>query len=144
MSGTTDERPSGAQERLGAILVVDDDTLIRLTLSDHLQDRGFKVLEASTGDEALAIMAAPGFAVDLVLTDVMMPGVTDGFALARWIGENQPGVAVIVTSGDTEKITMAKELGDSVQFLPKPYDLDALTEQIGQTLNRHIAQPRSS
>jgi CheY-like chemotaxis protein len=52
-------------ERVPAILVVDDDALIRLTLSDYLQDQGFKVLEASSGDEALGVMAAPGFAVDL-------------------------------------------------------------------------------
>src|SRR5689334_22023277 len=91
---------SAEQARAHAILVVDDEPLIRLSLSDHMQDAGFKVLEASTGDEALAIMAAPGFAVDLVFTDVMMPGLTDGFALAKWIGENQPDVVVIVTSGD--------------------------------------------
>ena len=94
------------------------------------------MLEASTGDEALGVIASPGFAVDLVFTDVMMPGVTDGFALARWLRENHPEIPVIVTSGDTEKITLAGELGEGVQFVPKPYDLDALTAQLRQTLDR--------
>jgi DNA-binding NtrC family response regulator len=128
--------PPATPERVAAILVVDDDALLRLTLSDYLQDHGFKVLEATTGDEALAIMAAPGFAVDLVFTDVMMPGVTDGIALAKWVVENQPAVPVIVTSGDAEKATAAKDMGDGFQFLPKPYDLDQLAKQIRQTLDQ--------
>jgi len=122
--------------RVAAILIVEDDALIRLTLSDYLQDNGFKVLEASSGDEALAIMAAPGFAVDLVFTDVMMPGITDGFALAKWISENQPEIPVIVTSGDAEKIASAPDCCGHSQFVPKPYDLDHVAEQIRKTLDR--------
>jgi len=131
----SDESAPPEQERPSAILVVEDDALIRLTLSDHLQDSGFKVLEAGTGDEALAIMAAPAFTVNLVFTDVMMPGLTDGLALARWIADNQPGIPVIVTSGDVEKAATARESGGDFQFVPKPYDLDALTAQIRQTLD---------
>jgi DNA-binding NtrC family response regulator len=135
MSDSSEPTPTEGRDARPAILVVEDDPLIRLTLSDHLQDHGFKVLEASTGDEALAIIAAPGFAVDLIFTDVMMPGLTDGFALAAWIIENHPGLPVIVTSGDGEKAAAAKELlGSGFQFLPKPYDLDELVEQIRRTL----------
>jgi DNA-binding NtrC family response regulator len=128
------ESASTEEERPFAILVVDDDALIRLTLSDHLQDKGFKVLEAATGDEALAIMAAPAFTVDLVFTDVIMPGVTDGFALAKWIIENQPAVHVIVTSGDTQKMAMAKDFGSEVLFVPKPCDPDMLTDLFRRTM----------
>jgi two-component system cell cycle sensor histidine kinase/response regulator CckA len=136
MSDTMEGASSGEQSRSVAILVVDDDALIRLTLSDYLQDQGFKVLEAATGDEALAIMAAPGFLVDLVFTDVMMPGLTDGLALANWIGENQPEIPVIVTSGDKDKVAGAKEAGDSFHFVPKPYDLEELATQIRRTLDK--------
>jgi DNA-binding NtrC family response regulator len=131
----SDASASAAPEHPPAILVVDDDALIRLTLSDHLQDCGFKVLEASTGDEALAIMAAPEFIVDLVFTDVVMPGLTDGFALAKWINENQPDTPVIVTSGDAEKIATVREIDEDLQFVPKPYDLDTLTTHIRQTID---------
>jgi DNA-binding NtrC family response regulator len=129
------DQSSETQKRVPAILVVDDDALIRLTLSDYLQDQGFKVLEASSGDEALGVMAAPGFTVDLVLTDVTMPGVTDGFALAKWIGENQPGIPVIVTSGDAEKIASAPDAGGGFRFVAKPYELDVVAEHIKQALN---------
>ncbi len=130
--------PEGAdpapQRSLPAVLVVEDDSLVRLTLSDYLQDHGFKVLEASTGDEALAIMAAPAFAVDVIFTDVMMPGLTDGFALAKWTSENCPNVPVIVTSGDAEKMAMAPGL--AIQFVPKPYELDAIAALLHATLDR--------
>ncbi|HEX2591967.1 MAG TPA: hypothetical protein VHL34_10760, partial [Rhizomicrobium sp.] len=65
MPDTDEISPSGGPGHAPAILIVEDDAFIRLTLSDYLQDNGFKVLEAATGDEALAILAAPGFAVDL-------------------------------------------------------------------------------
>src|ERR1700761_3224676 len=128
------EGPPQVQPPLPAILVVDDEALIRLSLSDYLQDHGFKVLEASTGDEALAIMAAPDFKVDLVFTDVMMPGLTDGFALAKWISENQPAIPVIVTSGDEQKAAAAKDLGATFQFVPKPYDLAEVAALLVRTL----------
>ncbi len=136
MADPLEDAPSGKEKHAAAILIVDDDALIRLTLSDYLQDQGFKVLEATTGDEALAIMAGPGFVVDLVFTDVMMPGLTDGFALAKWIGENQPEIPVIVTSGDEGKAAAAKENGASIQFIPKPYDLDELAAQMRKTLEK--------
>jgi len=121
-------------ERVPAILIVEDDALIRLTLSDYLQDQGFKVLEATTGDEALGVIAAPEFKVDLIFTDVMMPGVTDGFALAKWMNENHPDIPVIVTSGDAEKIANAPDLEGGCQFVAKPYELDAVADKIRQTL----------
>lgn len=135
MSDATESFVPEGQKRGTTILIVDDDALIRLTLSDHLQDQGFKVLEATTGDEALAIMAAPGFSVDLVFTDVTMPGLTDGFALAKWIGENQPEIPVILSSGGDQKIVDAKAICEGYQFVPKPYDFDEVATRIRQTLN---------
>jgi CheY-like chemotaxis protein len=140
MSDAVEGSAPGTQEHPPAILVVEDDALIRLTLSDYLQDNGFKVLEASTGDEALAIIAAPAFTVDLVFTDVMMPGLTDGFALARWVSENQPNIPVIVTSGDAEKIATTRER-EGFQFVPKPYELDAIAARFRRTLDQHGRAP---
>ncbi len=135
MTHSPDDSASGPQKHSSAILIVEDDALIRLTLSDYLQDHGFKVLEASTGDEALAIMAAPEFTVDFIFTDVMMPGITDGFALAKWVRENQPHVPVVVTSGDAEKLAMAGETS-GLQFVAKPYDLDSVAALIRKTLDQ--------
>jgi len=62
----------------------------------------------------------------------MMPGVTDGFALAKWMNENHPDIPVIVTSGDAEKIANAPDLEGGFQFVPKPYDLDAVADRISK------------
>ena len=131
--------PPETPERVPAILIVEDDALIRLTLSDYLQDKGFKVLEARSGAEALGVIAAPDFSVHLIFTDVLMPGVTDDFALAKWMKENHPDIPVIVTSGDTEKIANAPDLGGGCQFVAKPYELDAVAEQIRQALKQRDA-----
>jgi CheY-like chemotaxis protein len=130
-------------EHLGSVLVVEDDPLIRLTLSDYLQDHGFKVLEAGTGDEALAVIAAPAFAVDLIFTDVMMPGLTDGFALAEWMAENQPDIPVIITSGDDEKKALAQEQ-KRFRFIPKPYELEDVAKQIRDALDNKKSERRAA
>ncbi len=135
MADASESSPQGVEGHLPVILVVEDDALIRLTISDYLQDQGFKVLEASTGDEALAVIAARAFTVELVFTDVMIPGLTDGFALAKWMSENHPDIPVIVTSGNADKTTMAQELG-GLQFVPKPYDLEDVAAQMRKALDQ--------
>jgi CheY-like chemotaxis protein len=77
-------------DRTPTILVVEDEFLIRAMLSDYLQECGFKVLEASSGDEAVAIIENVDVVIDLVLTDIRMPGAMDGFGLAQWVRTNRP------------------------------------------------------
>jgi DNA-binding response OmpR family regulator len=74
--------------------------------------------------------------VDLVFADMMMPGLTDGFALAKWIGENQPEIPVIVASGNEGKAVAATEISANFQFVPKPYDLGELAARIRETLDQ--------
>ena len=62
---------------------MEDEYLIRSTLSDYLQKCGFKVLEGSTADEAVAIIVSADEPIDLVLTDIRISGSMDGFGLAR-------------------------------------------------------------
>ena len=109
------------EEGKHTILVVDDEFLIRAFLSDYLQECGFKVLEAVSADEALQIIENDDFSVDLVLTDIRMPGEMDGFALARWLHTNRPGLPVILTSGDSRKAHAVKELCEERPFFEKPY-----------------------
>ena len=73
----------GGQERSKhSILVVEDELLLRLDLSSQLRMAGFDVIEADTGDEALRVLANE-IDVELVLTDIRMPGSTDGMGLAK-------------------------------------------------------------
>ena len=127
--------------RQSTVLVVEDEFLIRAMLSDHLQECGYKVLEASTADEAVAIIEKVDVLIDLVLTDIRMPGSMDGFALARWICENYPNMHVILASGDAKKADAAKELCEKMHLFEKPYDLEAVAAQIRTALGSSSESP---
>jgi CheY-like chemotaxis protein len=117
-------------ERTPTILIVEDEILIRIAIANYLQDCGFKVLGVSSGDEAILMLRESGVEIDLVFSDVQMPGATDGFALAQWIRASHPGLPIILTSGDTKKAATAKELCENEPFMSKPYDLDLVVAAI--------------
>ena len=118
------------------ILIVDDEALIRMTVSDYLQERGFKVLEASNAAEAIKVIGSSRIAIDLVFSDVRMPGELDGFGLSTWIRNNRPELPVILTSGDARKSAAAQAICSEVPFLAKPFDLQAALLQIRSEIDR--------
>ncbi len=91
---------------------------------------GFHVIQAASADEALKILHS-AVALDLVLTDIRMPGTLDGLALASRIRTGWPSLKIIVLSGDLPPVPPA-ELADA--FLPKPYNTDTLITRIDQLL----------
>ena len=103
------------------VLVVEDEVLIRLVIADYLRDCGYKVHEAVSGEEAIAILQAPEVSIDVVFSDVEMPGSMDGFALARWVRANKPGMEVILTSGIERSADIAATLCEA-----GPLDEEAL------------------
>ena len=123
------------KERTPTILVVDDEFLIRAGLSDYLQDCGYKVLEASTADEAVLIIEHGDVIIDLVFSDVRMPGSMNGFGLAQWLRANRPGLPIILTSSDEKKTSAAQELCENEAFMAKPYDLKMVVGKIRATIN---------
>jgi CheY-like chemotaxis protein len=124
---TNQDRQMGPSAVSATILVVDDEPMVRLPLVFALEDRGFTVLEASTGDQALAMLQAWSH-VDLVLSDIRMPGKTDGMQLANHLRNTRPELPVILTSGHAPKLPA------DAWFLPKPYDLDALLALVDRLL----------
>jgi DNA-binding NtrC family response regulator len=122
-------------KRTPTILVVEDEFLIRAMLSGRLQECGFKVLEGSSADEAIGIIENIDGPIDLVLTDVRMPGSMDGFGLVKWIRANRPSIKAIIVSGDAQKTDVAKELCESQTFFEKPYDLEAVVAHIRTTID---------
>lgn len=117
------------------ILVVDDEVLIRLEISDYLRDCGFRVIEAAQADEAVAVLSASE-PIDLVFTDIHMPGSMDGFGLARWIRDNRPDVKVLLTSGLARTTELASDLCGLGPVEPKPMSRDALLRRIRRLLDR--------
>jgi CheY-like chemotaxis protein len=129
-------KPSGLlPEGLPSILVVEDEFLVRMLISDELRAADYIVMEAVDADEALAMLRA-GARVDLILSDVRMPGSIDGMGLLRFVRENYPKTPVIVTSGHLMAHDACAE--GATRFLPKPYTLsDAL-----QAVKAGLATPR--
>jgi DNA-binding NtrC family response regulator len=123
-----------SKDRTPTILVVEDEFLLRAMLSDYLQGCGFKVLEGSTADEAVAIIENIDVPIDVVLTDIRMPGSMDGFGLVRWIRANRPDINVIIASGEAKKADAAKELCENAPLFEKPYDLEAVVSKIRATI----------
>ena len=88
---------TGRGKAAATVLVVEDEVLVRAAAVAYLQDRGFSVLEASSGDQARSLMRhTPDIGV--VFSDVQMPGSLDGVALAQWVATECPWVRVLLTS----------------------------------------------
>ncbi|MEG3089780.1 response regulator [Sphingomonas sp. PB4P5] len=113
------------------ILVVEDEWLIRLALVDLLRERGRQVIEATNGAEAIDLIQS-GASIDLIFTDVRMPGPVDGLALLNFARHALPGVPVIVSSGHLRP-TLALQAG-AARFVSKPYQFDAIATMIDDTL----------
>ena len=98
------------------VLIVENDVLLRLVTASNLRDAGFELLEAANCAEAIRILDF--IPVDVLFSDIDMPGKIDGLALAKWVHRSQADTRIILTSG------AAKAPGDVEEyasFLPKPY-----------------------
>jgi CheY-like chemotaxis protein len=100
------------------LLIAEDEVVVRGVVADHLRNAGFHVIEASNATETVDVLQS-GEAVDLVFTDIAMPGIMNGVMLARWIYIHRPDVHVVLASGSPES---ARALPNEHLFL-KPYDL---------------------
>lgn len=123
--------PAPDREVQARVLLVEDEFLIRMLTADHLRDAGFHVVEAVNGDEAIAILSA-GASIDVVLSDVRMPGATDGLALLAFVRRALPDLPVIITSGHLEP-GLAVAAG-ATKFIPKPCNLDELADGLRTAL----------
>jgi CheY-like chemotaxis protein len=108
------------------ILVVNDEPLILDMIAQELTDQGFAVLEAETGEAALSLIGS-GQTVDVLFTDIRLPGELDGWRLAAMAREAKPGLPVIYVTGHT--VNREAAVPGSV-FLTKPYRTSAITETI--------------
>jgi CheY-like chemotaxis protein len=116
------------------VLVVEDDHEVRGTVVELLQQFGYTVLKAENGDEALDILKT-GARVDLVFTDVVMPGQVKSADLAAWAKAQSPSIPVLFTSGHIrDVISRDGLLTPDVHLLSKPYEPDALMTMIRKVL----------
>ena len=118
----------------GTILLVEDEDAVRLFGSRALRNKGYRVLEARDGENALDVINAYDDKIDLILTDVMMPGM-DGHTLVRLILEELPDIRVILMSGYAED-AIPGEIGENptINFLSKPFSLQDLALKVKEVL----------
>jgi DNA-binding response OmpR family regulator len=114
---------------LARILVVDDELQVAGMLRDALVDAGYVVKTAVSGREALGLM--PVFQPDVVLLDVMMPGVTGDEVLAQLRREHPRVPVVMVTANQDEQAARQMLTRGAFDYLPKPFQLDVLERIVG-------------
>jgi CheY-like chemotaxis protein len=110
----------GGSPMPATILVVEDEVLIRLMITEYLREFGYMVLEAKDGDQAAKLLDG-GDQVDVVFSDVRMPGRIDGLALAKWIARNRPEIGVLLTSAYVPPADLADSGAAVSGLLRKPY-----------------------
>ena len=123
--GTATARP--------VILVVEDDTLLRMHAAEMIEEAGFEVLEAQNADEAIVLLEAR-LDIAVVFTDIDMPGSMNGLKLAHAVANRWPPIRIVATSGHFQM--RDGDLPEGGLFIAKPY----LSQQILSTL-RELSKP---
>jgi two-component system cell cycle sensor histidine kinase/response regulator CckA len=119
----------------GTVLLVEDEDAVRLFSARALRAKGYKVLEARTGEAALELLGEVDDFIDLMITDAVMPEM-DGPTLIKEMRDNRPDLPVICISGYAEE-TFREKLGESddIHFLPKPFSLDELAGKVKDVMS---------
>jgi PAS domain S-box-containing protein len=132
-SALHDPQQPGGNE---TVLVVEDNEAVRSAAVELLREEGYQVLTAGNGDTAMQ-MLLEGVPVDLIFTDVVMPGLIKSSDLAAWAKVQTPPVPILFTSGHTRDIISRNhQLSPDTHLLSKPYGPEALSQMVRAVLNR--------
>ena len=129
-------QPAIARDVTGqdTILLVEDEEAVRSFAARALRMRGYNVLEAGGGEEALDIVKRDGDKIDLVITDVVMPNM-DGPTMVRHVKVLKPAMQVIFMSGYAEEAFRRNDqTSENIHFLPKPFGLKQLAAKVKEVL----------
>ncbi len=122
------------------MLVVEHDVLVRMPIAQYLRDCGYRVIEAVNADEAMTVLSHESTRVDVVFSNTEMPGVVDGFGLAKWIRQHRPGVEVLLAGTMPRAVETARELCAQTP-IAKPYDAKSVHDYIRRLLAARAAAP---
>jgi two-component system, cell cycle sensor histidine kinase and response regulator CckA len=122
----------------GTVMLVEDEDPVRIFGARALRNKGYTVLEARSGEQALDLIRNSGEKIDLLVTDVVMPKM-DGPTLIREVRENIPDMKVIFISGYTEDAFRQRLDSDSdIHFLPKPFSLKQLAGKVKEVISGEL------
>lgn len=117
-----------------SILVLEDEDLIRDLLTTVLEDAGFKVTAFQTADQGCDFLETHPGEVNMVVSDIRMPGKMDGYDLSMLAAERWPALPILLTSGFSGRDLV---LGPNVEFLPKPWTSERLLTKVNKSLHIH-------
>ena len=118
----------------GTVLLVEDEAAVRMFGARALRNKGYKVLEADNGEGALEVIGSAGQPIDLIISDVVMPGM-DGHTLIKRVRRELPDVKVILMSGYAEDVSAAEiERDPTIHFLAKPFTLKGLAGKVKELM----------
>jgi CheY-like chemotaxis protein len=124
------DAPGGGE----TLLIAEDEPAVRNLVASALRNEGYRLLIASSAEEALALAGAHEGAIDLLLTDAVMPG-KSGVELAALMTAQHPDLPVIIMSGYTEETLVVAATDASVKLLQKPFTPGDLRQRIREALN---------
>ena len=126
--------PSASHKRPHTILLVEDDADARASVKRMLKRLGYGVIEASTADVACEMLAEPNASVDLVLTDIVMNGMS-GRELAVRLSIERPNVPLLLMSGHSAD-SMELQKDELEHFVQKPFSIELLAERVNEALRK--------
>jgi two-component system, response regulator PdtaR len=116
------------------VLLVEDEAILRMVAADILEEGGFTVLQAPDASSALRVLETkPG--VDVLFTDIQMPGALDGVELARVVHERWPDISLLLTSGRCQ--LDRDQVPDDGRFFSKPYTSQKLLDEVQRVIDAH-------
>lgn len=119
---------------VGTVLLVEDEDPVRMFGARALKSKGYTVLEASNGEEAIDLINSADGPIDLIVSDVVMPGM-DGHTLVKLVRQDSPAMKVILMSGYAEDVFREEIDADgAVEFLPKPFTLKDLAQKVKEVI----------
>ncbi len=118
------------------VLLVEDEAAVRLVMADVLADNGYAVLEADTGENALRQIRSPA-RIDLLLSDVGLPGGMNGRQLADAAREYRPNLKVLFVSGYDEQAALGSGLmGEGMAIMTKPFNIASFSAKVQDLMHK--------
>ena len=117
------------------VLLVEDELLVRMAAADDLQDAGFHVLEAANADVALAVLEICSNEVQVLFTDIDMPGSMNGLDLAESVQQRWPHISLLISSAYHKP--HPGQIPDEGRFVPKPYSSEDVVQHIRELVTSH-------
>ena len=115
------------------VLIVEDERLNREIMAEALLDAGFVVDEATSADEAVAMLGSEGY--ELLVTDIHMPGHMDGIGLAQHVHEQNPKMPIVFVTGRPDVLARLRDAGIPGTSLAKPFALDELVRVVRRLID---------